>query len=200
MNYKVRLLTTSEEVIPFSHIRPLAEQKLISGTDQLWERIEIYSSSENLLSILERDIIEPGSVGEATLKELMRKIQDKYPVNARQWLKNYFATVKVIYTFNIFPDRMTKKTWPILGGVQNFLKQSLNGIIQADNEGFYNEDGDYILWQMYDGATGSIPAANLNERGEWIPFSLRVDDEKAVELFKKGIVPKQGFISRILGI
>jgi hypothetical protein len=200
MNYKVRLLTTSEEVIPFSHIRPLAEQKLISGTDQLWERIEIYSSSENLLSILERDIIEPGSVGEATLKELSRKIQDKYPLNARQWLKNYFATVKVIYTFNIFPDRMTKKTWPILGGVQNFLKQSLNGIIQADNEGFYNEDGDYILWQMYDGATGSIPAANLNERGEWIPFSLRVDDEKAVELFKKGIVPKQGFISRILGI
>ena len=200
MNYKVRLLTTSEEVIPFSHIRPLAEQKLISGTDQLWERIEIYGSGDNLLSTLERDIIEPESVGEAILKELSRKIQDKYPLNARQWLKNYFATVKVIYTFNIFPDRMTKKTWPILGGVQNFIKQSLNGIIQADNEGFYNEDGDYILWQMYDGATGSIPAANLNERGEWIPFSLRVDDEKAVELFKKGIVPKQGFISRILGI
>ena len=200
MNYKVRLLTTSEEIIPFSHTQPLAEQKLISGTDQLWERIEIYSSGDNLLSTLERDIIEPGSVGEATLKELMRKIQDKYPVNARQWLKNYFATVKVIYTFNIFPDRMTKKTWPILGGVQNFIKQSLNGIIQADNEGFYNEDGDYILWQMYDGAVGSIQAANLNEKGEWIPFSLRLDDKKSVDIFKQGVIPKKGFFSRILEI
>ncbi len=200
MSYKVRLLTTSEEVIPFSHIQPLAEQKLISGTDQLWERIEIYSSGDNLLSTLERDIIEPGNVGEATLKELIRKIRDKYPVNARQWLKNYFVTVKVIYTFNIFPDRMTKKTWPILGGVQNFLKQSLKGIIQADNEGFYNEDGDYILWQMYDDATGSIQAANLNEKGEWVPFSLKLDDKKAVDLFKQGVIPKKGFLSRILGI
>jgi hypothetical protein len=200
MTYKVRLLTTSEEVIPFSHIQPLAEQKLISGTDQLWERIEIYSSSDNLLSTLERDIIEPGSVGEATLKELTRKIQDKYPVKTRQWLKNYFTTVKAIYTFNIFPDRMTKKTWPILGGVQNFLKQSLNGIIQADNEGFYNEDGDYILWQMYDGTTGNIQAANLTENGEWITFSLRLDDEKAVDSFKQGVIPKKGFLSRILGI
>jgi len=80
MNYKVRLLTTSEEVIPFSHLQPLAEQKLISGTDQLWEIIEIYGSGDNLLSTLERDIIEPESVGEAILKELSRKIQDKYPL------------------------------------------------------------------------------------------------------------------------
>ena len=200
MSYKVRLLTISEEVIPFNHIKPLAEIKLASGTDQLWKKIEIYSSGDALLSTLERDTVEPGSVGETTLKELATKIQDKYPVNARQWLKNYFATVKVIYTFNIFPDRMTKKTWPILGGVQNFLKQSLTGIIQADNEGFYNEDGEYILWQMYDGATGSIQGANLNEKGEWVPFSLKLDDEKAVDLFKQGIVPKKGFFSRMLGI
>jgi hypothetical protein len=200
MNYKVRLLTASGEVIPFSHIKPLAKQKLVAGTDQLWEKIEIYSTGDTLLSILERESVNPGSVGEATLKELGRKIQDKYPVNARQWLKNYFTTVKAIYTFNIFPDRMTKNTWRILGGIQNFLKESLNGIIQADNEGFYNEDGDYILWQMYDGATGSIPAANLNEKGEWISFSLKLDDRKALDLYKQGIVPKKSFFSRMLGI
>ena len=128
MNYKVRLLTTSEKVIPFSVMKSLSDKlKLTSGTEQLWERIEIFGPGDTLLSTLERALVEPESGGETTLKELGRKIQDKYPVNARQWLKNYFTTVKAIYTFNIFPDRMNKNTWLILGGIQNFLKDSLNG-------------------------------------------------------------------------
>ena len=203
MNYKVRLLTTSEKVIPFSVIKSLSDKlKLTSGTEQLWERIEIFGPGDTLLSTLERDLVEPESGGETTLKELGRKIQDKYPVNARQWLKNYFTTVKAIYTFNIFPDRMNKNTWLILGGIQNFLKDSLNGIIQADNEGFYNEAGYYILWQMYEGASGNVTATSLNERGEWVSYSysLRLDDEKAVNLFKQGIAPKKGFFSQIFGL
>jgi len=53
---------------------------------------------------------------------------------------------------------------------------------------------------MYDGAVGSIQAANLNEKGEWIPFSLRLDDKKSVDIFKQGVIPKKGFFSRILEI
>ena len=203
MSYKVRLLTTSEKVIPFTVMKSLSDHlKLASGTDQLWERIEIFGLGDTLLSTLERNLVEPESGGESTLNELGRKIQDKYPVNARQWLKNYFTTVKAIYTFNIFPDHMNKNTWLILGGIQNFLKDSLNGIIQADNEGFYNEAGYYILWQMYEGASGNVTAASLNESGEWVSYSysLRLDDEKAVNLFKQGIAPKKGFFSRILGL
>lgn len=203
MAYKVRLLTLSEKVIPFSTLEKVSEKiKLVSGTDASWEKIEIYDSHDILLSTLQYDVVNPGSDGETTLTELGRKIQDKYPVNARQWLKQYFTTVHAIYTFNIFPDRMTKKTWLVLGGIQNFLKDSLNGIIQADNEGFYNEAGNYILYQMYEGATGNITAASLNDKGEWVPYSysLRLDDKKSVELFKQGIAPKRGFLSRVFGI
>jgi len=203
MSYKVRLLTPSEKVILFSTLEKMSEKmKLVSGTNASWDKIEIYDSHDVLLSTLQYDVVNPGSNGETTLTQLRSTISDKYPVNARQWLKQYFTTVHAIYTFNIFPDRMTQKAWPVLGGIQNFLKDSLNGIIQADNEGFYNEAGLYILYQMYEGATGNVTAASLNAKGEWVPYSysLRLDDEKAVDLFKQGIAPKRGFFSRVFGI
>jgi hypothetical protein len=203
MSYKTRLLTPSEKVIPFSTMKKVSDRiKLVSGVDPLWEKIEIYDAHDILLATLEYDIVNAESNGETTLKELDKSIQNKYPVNARQWLKNYFTTVKAIYTFNIYPDRMNKNNWLILGGIQNFLKDSLNGIIQADNEGYYNEAGLYILWQMYEGATGNATATSLDEKGQWVPYSysLRLDNKKAVDLFKQGIAPKRGFFNRMFGI
>jgi hypothetical protein len=203
MSYKTRILTPSEKIIPFSTLKKVSDRiKLVAGTENLWEKIEIYDGHDILLATLEYAAVSPDSSGDATLKGLGKSIQDKYPVNARQWLTNYFTTVKSIYTFNIFPDRMNKNNWLILGGIQNFLKDSLGGIIQADNEGYYNEAGLYILWQMYEGATGNATAASLDENGEWVPYSysLRLDDKKAVDLFKQGIAPKRGFFSRVFGI
>ena len=203
MSNKTRLLTPSEKVIPFSTIKKVSDRiKLVSGTEDLWEKIEIYDAHDILLATLEYAAVNPESSGAVTLKELDRTIQNKLPVNARQWLISYFTTVKAIYTFNLFPDRMNKNSWLILGGIQNFLKDSLGGIIQADNEGYYNEAGLYILWQMYEGATGNATAASLDDKGQWIPYSysLRLDDKKAVDLFKQGIAPKRGFFSRVFGI
>ena len=203
MSNKTRLLTPSEKIIPFSAIKKVSERiKLVSGTDESWEKIEIYDAHDILLATLEYAAVNPESSGAAILRELDRTIQNRYPVNARQWLKNYFTAVKAVYTFNLFPDSMNKNSWLILGGIQNFLKDSLGGIIQADNEGYYNEAGLYILWQMYEGATGNVTAASLDDKGEWVPYSysLKLDDKKSVDLFKQGIAPKRGFFSRVFGI
>ncbi|MGA2527466.1 MAG: hypothetical protein ABSF79_12760 [Smithellaceae bacterium] len=129
--------------------------KIAAGTKQLWMRIEIFNSASTAFATLDRDIVSSESIGETTLTELRTMIWRKYPVKARQWLQNYFNTVHVIHTFNIFPDRMNKDDWVLLGGVQNILKYSLRGIKQVDKEGFYNESGDYILYQMYENANGS---------------------------------------------
>jgi hypothetical protein len=201
MTYKTRLLTVSEKVIPFHIIKSISDGiTLVSGTDEVWDNIEIHGKKGALIAYLNRDQAVKASSDEDSLKELSRKIQDKYPVKARQWLNTYFTTVRVIYTFTIFPDRMVKDDWLILGGIQNFLKDSSGGIIQADNEGFYNESGQYILWQMYEGATGYVTAAVLNDKGNWVPHSLKLDDVMAVNLFKQGTAPKKGFFSRIFGL
>jgi hypothetical protein len=198
MSYQVRLLTPSQKDIPFIDMEVLSDRiKIAAGTEQLWMRIDIFNSVSTILATLDRDIVIPESVGETILTELRSVIWSKYPVKARQWLQNYFNTVHIIYTFKIFPDRMNKDDWVLLGGVQNILKNSLRGVTQVDKEGFYNESGDYILYQMYENTIGSIPAAVLNDKGEWISYSLKLDDVNAIEMFRNGIVPKQGFFKRL---
>jgi len=199
MAYFVRLLTPAEKNIPLSEItRQGGSINLVLGTDILWERVEIVEPAGNPIAHLERIPVSHGNRGETELNKLRDSIQSSYPVNAREWLKMKFTTVKTIYSFQLFTDNITKKDWPVLGRIQNLLKDTLGGIIQADNEGYYNDKGDYILWQMYAGAGGTIPAATLDENGEWISYMLRLDEPEAVDLFKQGIPPKQGFLSRLL--
>jgi hypothetical protein len=199
MVYCVRLLTTTEKTLPFSEItRQGGSINLVLGTDMLWERLEILEPADNPIAILDRLPVSSDSRGDIEMEKLRDSIQSSYPVNSRQWLRNYFSRVKTIYTFQLFTDNITKKEWPTLGRVQNLLKDILGGIIQADNEGYYNEKGAYILWQMYAGAGGTIPAATLDNNGEWIPYMLRLDNPEAVERFKQGIPPKRGFLSRLL--
>jgi len=203
MNNKGRLLTPAEKLIPFSSLQKVSSRlKLISGTDAYWDKIEIYDSRDIQISNLQYDAVYPGSAGETTLKQLEDAIQGKYPVNAHQHLTKYFTTVRAIYTFSFDPYFMDNNSWSILGGIENYLKDSLTGIIQADNEGYYNEAGLYILYQMYEGATGNVTAISLNDKGEWGPYSysLKLDDKKSIELFKQGIAPKQGFFTRMFGL
>jgi hypothetical protein len=200
MAYYVRVLATSDKVIPFSEIVNQGKSiKLVSGTDVSWERIEIYAPKDNLICILERHLVFAGSPGESELGQLKASIQRSYPVSACEWLREYFHRVKTIYAFQLFGEKIAKDGWPVLGRIQNLLKDLSIGIVQADNEGFYNENGDYILWQMYEGATGTTAAASLDEKGEWIAFQLKLTDAEAIERFKEGRPPRRGFLHRFLG-
>jgi hypothetical protein len=198
MDHYDRVFTTSEKVIPFSEIKIQGDAiKLVSGTDQLWDKIEIYEPEHNLICNLERNSVSGGSLAETKLARIKDSIRDCYPTSAREWLTKYFSTIKTIYTFQLFPTNITKNGWPVLGRIQNLLKDLLNGIIQADKEGFYNHEGDFILWQMYQGASGTIHAATLDDREQWVSYRLSLNDVKAIELFKQGTVPKKSFFSRL---
>ncbi len=198
MSYHVRLLTPSLKVVPFTDLMLDVESvKLASGMSDAWEKIEISNPEGRIISILERCEVTNGSAAEATISELKRSVERSFPVSAREWIKQYLSRVKMIYSFELLTDNITQDSWPVLGRVQNLLKDSLKGIIQADNEGYYNENGDYILWQMYEGANGTIPAAVLNENGEWLKFELKLNNEQAVEQFKQGVIPPRSFLDRL---
>ena len=200
MSYFVRLLTPSLKVVPFTDLMLDVESvKLASGMADSWEKIEINNPEGSIVAILERKLVSPGSPAETTLAELKSSVDRSFPLSARQWIKQYLSRVKTVYSFELLTDNISQNSWPVLGRVQNLLKDAAGGIIQADNEGFYNENGDYILWQMYEGAAGTIPAAVLNENGEWATFSLRLKDKLAVDNFKQGIVPARSFLDRLFG-
>jgi len=196
MGYSVRVLTPSETIIAFSEIQEQVNTiRLMKGMDNDWEQIEVQDSAENELALLERMGVSPEKPGEGELAMLKDRIRGFYPASAREWVRNYLEKVKTIYVFRLNTDNITTDDdWRILGRVQNHLKDSLTGIIQADNEGYYNETGEYILWQMYPGAGGTIPAATLDEKGEWITFQLNLDDDRAVARFKSGEIPRRGLL------
>jgi hypothetical protein len=198
MAYYVRLLTPGDKIIPFNDIQLEIEAvKLTAGTEREWGKIEIADPDGNTIALLERKPVST-EAGAAELAMIKKQTAASQPENARAWLMKFLASVKTIYSFQLFTDAIGGHDWPILGRVQNLLKDALTGIIQADDEGFYNEDGDYILWQMYPGASGSIPAATLGDNGEWMSFQLNLNDERAVGRFKRGEMPRRGFFDVFL--
>jgi hypothetical protein len=200
MGYCVRFLTVSENTLPFQDIREQVDTvKLVTGEEPAWEKIEISQPDGTVLAVVERNRLSTDSTSDIEMTLIRDSLQGSHPQNAREWLKNYLARTRVIYTFRLQAENIKPGDWPRLGRIQNLLKDTLGGIIQADNEGFYNEEGAYILWQMYDGALGTIPAAALNENGEWIAYQLRLNDDQAVERFKQGLPPVKGFLDKLLG-
>jgi hypothetical protein len=195
MSYYVRLLSHSDKIIPFNEIKAEVDSlHLLKGNDQNWEQLEVTGTEGGSIARIERHPTGENP-GESELERLKNEVSRAYPENARNWLYDYLSRVKTIYSFQLSTDNIdSKQDWIILGRIQNYLKDNLTGIIQADNEGFFNENGDYILWQMYAGAGGSVPAATLDEKGEWIPFQLKLDDEQAVERFKRGEMPRRGLL------
>jgi hypothetical protein len=200
MSYYVRLLSPSQKIIYFSEVKLEVENlKLTAGTDQEWEDISISGPSDVPIAILSR-IPVSGIAGLEAISRLKDGISGASPASARDWVKKYLTTVKTVYAFQLLTENLTTDAeWRTLGQIQNLLKDNLGGIIQSDHEVYFNENGDYILWQMYSGAEGSVPAATLDENEEWIPFQLKLTEEKAVERFKRGDKPLKGFFDVFFG-
>lgn len=196
MSYYVRLLSPATRPFPFSELKnEVATIRLLKGEEEDWDEIEISGPSEIPVALLERIKVEYGGAGVDLIGILKNRLTGCLPANAREWIYSYLSSVRTVYAFRLLTDNLTTSLeWQTLGLIQNQLKDKLGGIIQSDNEGYFNENGDYILWQMYAGAAGSIPAAVMVEGGEWIPFSLNLNDERAVERFKRGERPPKGFL------
>jgi hypothetical protein len=64
------------------------------------------------------------------------------------------------------------------------------GILQADGEGFSNEDGYLILWQFADTVDGDWNMAVLDKDGSWIRFQMNLGDPEQRAAFLKGRVPE----------
>jgi hypothetical protein len=61
-------------------------------------------------------------------------------------------------------------------------------IVQADGEGFTNEDGYHIIWDFSDQVTGPWWMAVL-VNGRWVPFKMDLANRGHREAFLAGRVP-----------
>jgi hypothetical protein len=103
-------------------------------------------------------------------------------------LLNYFPGVRCIYAFQVLSGTYQRNGWEILGAVKNRIWSAAPSILQADNEGFSNEEGYHILWQFSDSVEGDWWMAVLHD-GQWNPFRMDLGNRNQRESFFRGQIP-----------
>jgi hypothetical protein len=170
MGYYIRVLGTKD---PDIHIDELLNALKEDGLEALvnfdknetpdkWTVIQIVNDKGQELTQIERNPVIDGELGKEELDEFKKLILDYKPISAVNWLTNYFSKVKVIYAFQILNAGFEDSNFDIISALKTKIWNKTEGILQADNEGFTNDDGYHILWQFPDNVTGDWSCATIN--------------------------------------
>jgi hypothetical protein len=198
MGYYIRVLGTLD---PDIHIQVLHNALLADGltarfeldqNDQpeKWTMLDILNQNEEVIAQLERNPVINGELGQEELDEFKEDIQNYKPVSAVKWLTNYFDKVKVIYAFQMLNAAFDDGNFEIISCIKAKIWNLTKGILQADHEGFSNDEGYHILWQFSDKVTGEWNCAVKNWLGKWNNFIMDLGDHTQREEFQNGKIPK----------
>lgn len=198
MGYYIRVLGITDPNIHIDElIKGLSNDGLTAKFDldpterpDNWTVISVANSEGEELMQIERNLIIEGEFGQEELEEFREDIKDCKPNSAVKWLDKYFDKVKVIYAFQLLNAAMEDQNFEVVGSIKATIWNKLGGLLQADNEGFSNEDGYHILWQFADNVTGDWSMAVKNIFGKWTNFKMDLGDKKQREEFWLGKVPK----------
>ena len=199
MAYYVRVLGKSDinihvnELINDLKNKGLEAKFEIDPSENLdnWTQLNVSNLDDDYLIQIERNPIIDGELGAEELIEFKENIKDYKPVSAVKWLESYFNKIKVIYAFQLLNSSMEDDNFEIVDSIRDTIWKKVGGIMQADDEGFSNEDGYHILWQFLDNASGEFDMAVKNLFGKWINFRMNLGDKNQVNEFLSGKVPRK---------
>jgi hypothetical protein len=196
MGYYTRVLSPSNRVPSVASLRAaLANDKLAgsltvdAGTEDDWTQILLSHDDGPDIAVIERNAASSSDLVSAEIEEFLEEIADCKPATAATWLAEYLRKIKTIYAFQLLPGKDVKNGWDILGTVQDSVHSQVGGILQADQEGFYDEEGYHILWQFSDSAKGTWWMGVLKDR-DWVHFEMDLGNRSHREAFFQGEVPK----------
>ena len=196
MPYYVRVLSTLSDCVSLSQMQSAlaahqgqATLSVEQGTPDDWTQIILSHSDGHEISSIERDVVEEGSLGAAELAEFADEVRLCKPMSASAWLLDYFLHVRCIYAFQLLKGIDHKDGWEIFGSVKSVIWSAAPSILQADCEGFTNEDGYHILWQFNDSVEGTWWMGVLRD-GKWTHFEMDLGNRTQRESFFQGLVPE----------
>lgn len=198
MGYYIRVLGTQD---PDIHLDELLDKLHADGltaklafaegdTPDKWKLLEVANEKGDALVQIERNPVIKGELGQEELDEFKEEIEDCKPTSAVKWLTKFFDKVRVIYAFQMLNAAFEDGNFDIISSIKTKIWNKTTGILQADNEGFSNDDGYHILWQFSDDVTGEWSCAVKNWLGKWDNFVMDLGDIKQREEFQSGKVPK----------
>ena len=198
MSYYIRVLGVKDPDIDINElIHALSSNGLnanfeIDPSEQLdkWTVVDVMNDKGDVLAQIERNPVIKGEVGPEEVDELREEIHYEKPASAVEWLEKYFARIKVIYAIQMLEAGFKDGNFEILSSIKTTIWSKTGGILQADNEGFSNEDGDQILWQFSDTVEGEWDCAVRSFWGKWKRFRMDLGDIQQRKEFQLGKIPK----------
>ena len=191
MGYYIRVLGTSPANVPLQRLRECASPAVIEvdeGTSEEWEQLVLKHESGPEIALIEKNPVVETQLGAEELREFLDEVPLHRPASAAVWLQNYLPTVKVIYAFQLLNGTDVNDGWTALHRVYDTVWKFAGGLLQADGEGFSNEDGYTILWQFGAAVTGTWNVGVLVD-GHWANFEIDLGNEQHREAFWQGQVP-----------
>jgi len=204
--YYTRVLSKDEEFPSFEELAQLIrsehpEYKLTieEGSEEEWETLLLSGTDEVEVALLERNPVDEGSLGQDEIAEFIEDTRDCKPESGVQWLAEYLAEVKMIYAFQHLQGAELVEGGNALQALRSALWERGDAIIQADSEGFTNEDGYHIVWQFSDSVSGPWNMGILQD-GTWLHFTMDLGDPDHREAFLSGEVPDDLSVIRASGL
>lgn len=203
MAYYTRVLSRDEEFPSFEELalvireqHPEFRLSIEEGTEEEWEILLLSGLDEVEVALIERNPVWDGSIGQDEIADFLEDLQDCKPNSGVRWLEDYLTEVKSIYAFQHLQGAEMVDGGNALHALRSALFERGDAIIQADNEGFTNEDGFHIVWQFSYSVSGPWNMGVLQD-GVWQHFSMDLGDPDHRAAFLKGMVP--GDLTAVLG-
>lgn len=203
MPYYTRVLSKDEEFPSFEELaqllrteHPEFQLSVEEGSEEEWDVLLLAGLDEVEVALLERNPVSDGSTGQDEIAEFMDELQDCRPKSGVQWLGDYLTGVKTVYAFQHLQGSETVEGGNAMHALRSALWERGDAIIQADGEGFTNEEGYHIVWQFSDSVSGPWNMGVLQD-GVWHHYTMDLGDPDHRAAFMKGAVP--GDLTAVLG-
>ena len=195
MPYYSRVLSKDDEFPSFEELaefvrseHPDFKLNIEEGTEEEWEILLLSSNDEIEVAMLERNPVMDGSMGQDQIADFLEDLVDCKPNSAVQWLEDYLLSVKTVYAFQHLQGAELVDGGNALHALRSLLWERGDAIIQADGEGFTNEEGFHIVWQFSDSVSGPWNMGVLQD-GAWHHFTMDLGDPDHRAAFLNGDVP-----------
>jgi hypothetical protein len=192
MGYYIRILGRNLTTPPLKDLQQAAEPAVLEGdegAEDEWEALILKHRAGEPIAFIERNPVIPGELGAEELQEFIADVSQCQPASAAAWLNQYLPSVKVIYSFQLLHGTEVDNGFKLMHGVYTALWRHAGGILQADMEGFSNENGYTILWQFSDDVSGAWKVGVLGSDGHWVNFEMDLANRRHREAFWRGEVP-----------
>ena len=196
MPYYTRVLSKQEDFPSVDELaqfiraeHPDYKLTLEEGTEEDWESLLLSGDDEVEVAVLERSPVFDGSTGQDEIADFTLDLEECKPDTGVQWLTEYLGEVKTIYALLHLQGAETVDGSNALHALRSHLWERGDAILQADGEGFTNEDGFHIVWQFSDSISGPWNMGVYKE-DIWYHFKMDLGDPDHRAAFLAGEVPE----------